>query len=51
MPSSLDVDISHLKIGDTLKMGEVKVSDKFKVISAPEYAVISVIEVRGEKAD
>jgi len=44
IPESIALDISEMQMGDTIKMGEIKVSEKYKVISAPEYAVVSVTE-------
>lgn len=51
IPESIPVDISGLKINDSIKMGDIKVDEKFKVISAPEYAVISVVEMQAEEVD
>ncbi len=48
IPKSINVDISSLKIGDTLKMGDITVDPKYTVISAPEYAVISVTEPKAD---
>lgn len=44
IPENIAVDISGLAMGETLKMGDVKVDSKYTVMSAPEYAVISVTE-------
>lgn len=49
IPGSIPVDISHMEIGDTLKMGEVNVSEDFKVMSAPEWAIVSVTEASKEE--
>lgn len=49
IPTSIPVDISGLKMGDTLKMGDINVDAKFTVMSAPEYAVISVTEAAKEE--
>ncbi len=51
IPESITVDISNLKIGDTLKISDVTVDPKYAVISAPEYAVISVIEPKADDED
>jgi len=44
IPESIALDISGMQMGDTIKMGEITVNEKYKVISAPEYAVVSVTE-------
>lgn len=49
IPKSITVDISEMKIGDTLKIDDVAVSEKYKVMSAPEYAVITVAEATKEE--
>jgi large subunit ribosomal protein L25 len=51
IPESIPLDISEMKIGDTLKMGELKVDEKYKVISAPEYAVVSVTEAQAQEEE
>ena len=48
IPESIPVDVSGLQIGDTLSMGDIKVPEEFKVISALEYAVVNVSEVKVE---
>ncbi len=49
IPESISVDISALAMGETLKMGDVNVPSKYTVLSAPEYAVISVTEAKSEE--
>ena len=44
IPETVTLDISKMEMGDTIKIGEIKVDEKYKVISAPEYAVVSVTE-------
>jgi large subunit ribosomal protein L25 len=44
IPESIALDISKMEMGDTIKIGEITVSEKYKVISAAEYAVVSVTE-------
>lgn len=46
IPESIPVDVSGLQIGDTLSMGDVKVPEEFKIISAPEYAVVNISEIK-----
>lgn len=51
IPKSIPLDISEMKIGDTIKMGELTVDEKYKVISAPEYAVVSVTEAQSQEEE
>lgn len=46
IPESIVVDISEMKLHDTLQIGDIKVPEKYKVLSAPEYAVINITEVK-----
>lgn len=46
IPESISVDVSGLGIGDTLSIADVAVDEKFKVLSAPEWAVVTVSEVK-----
>ncbi len=48
IPESIPVDISGLELNDTLKMGDITVPSQWKVISAPEYAIMTVAEVKAE---
>jgi len=43
MPEHLEVDISGLKIGDTLTVGDLKVDEKLTVLDDPEEVVISIL--------
>jgi large subunit ribosomal protein L25 len=43
MPEHLEVDISNLKIGETLTVGDLKVDDKITVLDDPEEVVLSVL--------
>ncbi|MGH1469093.1 MAG: 50S ribosomal protein L25 [Bdellovibrionales bacterium] len=51
IPTSIAVDISGLAMGDTLKMGDIKVDAKYTVMSAPEYAVISLTEPKAAEEE
>jgi large subunit ribosomal protein L25 len=51
IPKSIPLDISGMAVGDTLKMGDIKVDEKYTVLSAPEYAVVSVTEPRAEEPE
>ncbi|MCR4430206.1 MAG: 50S ribosomal protein L25/general stress protein Ctc [Tepidanaerobacteraceae bacterium] len=43
LPEHLEVDISDLKIGDTLTVGDLKVDEKLTVLDDPEEVVISIL--------
>lgn len=43
MPEHLEVDISGLKIGDTLTVGDLKMDEKITVLDDPEEVVISIL--------
>ncbi|HHW03568.1 MAG TPA: 50S ribosomal protein L25/general stress protein Ctc [Thermoanaerobacterales bacterium] len=43
MPEHLEVDISHLKIGDTLTVGDLKVDEKITVLDDPDEVVVSIL--------
>lgn len=49
IPESIALDISGLEMGDSIKIAEINVDPKYKVISAPEYAVVSVTEPTKEE--
>lgn len=51
IPESIAVDISALEMGETLKMGDIIVPSEYTVMSAPEYAVISVTESKSEEEE
>lgn len=46
IPESIAVDISEMKLHDTLQVADLKIPEKYKVISSPEYAVINITEVK-----
>ena len=50
IPKSIKVDISALKIGETLSMADITVPSEFKVMSAPEYAVLNITEIKSVAA-
>ncbi|MDI3481568.1 MAG: large subunit ribosomal protein [Tepidanaerobacteraceae bacterium] len=43
LPEHLEVDISSLKIGDTLTVGDLKVDEKITVLDDPDEVVISIL--------
>lgn len=48
---SLSVDVSALEIGDTLTAADIKLSDKFTLLSDPEMVVISIGGPRSEEEE
>jgi len=46
MIENLELDISNLRIGDILKVSDLKVSDKITILDDPEEVVVSVIAPR-----
>ncbi|GGN91632.1 50S ribosomal protein L25 [Saccharibacillus kuerlensis] len=53
LPSSLEIDISNMEIGDKLTAGDIKLSDKVKLISSEEEILASVVlpQVTAEDTD
>jgi large subunit ribosomal protein L25 len=43
IPEHLEVDISHLMIGDTLTVGDLKVDEKITILDDPEEVVVTVL--------
>ncbi|MGB9812911.1 MAG: 50S ribosomal protein L25/general stress protein Ctc [Thermovenabulum sp.] len=43
IPEHIEVDISHLKIGDVLTVKEIKLSDKITVLDDPDEIVVAVL--------
>jgi len=50
LPDHIEVDVSALNIGDSVKVKELKVSDKIAVLDAPDAAVASVAVIKVVKA-
>ncbi|MGC8867305.1 MAG: 50S ribosomal protein L25 [Elusimicrobiales bacterium] len=48
IPNEIAVDISHLKIGDSIRIKDIKV-EKFEIRENPENIVISVISAKEEE--
>lgn len=44
IPSSIEADISHLGIGDHLRVGDVAAPDGVAVISDPDEIILSIVE-------
>ena len=51
IPQSLDVDVSEMKIGDALHVGEIKLPAGTSVAAEPELLVVSVLAPRTVAAD
>lgn len=49
IPEHIDVDVTELKIGDFVRVKELKVSDKIKILNDPETVVIAVEHPRAEE--
>ena len=49
LPEYIEVDISGLQMGKGLHVGDLKISDKLKVMDSAEFAVISVVEPEKEE--
>ncbi|MBC7334008.1 MAG: 50S ribosomal protein L25 [Actinobacteria bacterium] len=59
IPEKIEYDISDLKMGDVVKVSDLKLSERIKVISHPEEVIVSIIhatrlreeEVAGEEIE
>ena len=49
IPEHIDVDVTELKIGDFVRVKDLKVSDKVKILNDPETVVIAVEHPRAEE--
>ena len=49
IPEKILVDISHLELGKHLRVSDLKVSDKVKVLMEPELVVVHVVMPRAEE--
>lgn len=52
IPDTLDVDVSHLDVHDTLHVSDIKVSDGIEILNDPELvlATVSVVKEEAEPA-
>ncbi len=46
IPEHVEVDVSNLCIGTTLRTRDVKVNEKVRVVSAPDLAIVHVVALR-----
>jgi large subunit ribosomal protein L25 len=42
VPESIEVDISSLNIGDSLRVQDISTDDKFEILNDPEAAVVAI---------
>jgi large subunit ribosomal protein L25 len=50
IPDTLDIDVSHLDVHDTLHVSDVKVSDTVEILTDPEIVIATVGIVKEEAA-
>ncbi len=50
MPEHIDVDITALEIGDSIKVRDIRVSDGITLVDVPDAAVVAVAAVKVSKA-
>ncbi|MCM8823114.1 MAG: 50S ribosomal protein L25 [Candidatus Omnitrophica bacterium] len=43
IPEKIEVDISHLGIGDTVHIVDLKISEKVRILASPEDAIVTVV--------
>ena len=43
IPEHIEVDVSSLRIGDVIKVSDIKISENLKVLSVADEMVVSVI--------
>lgn len=46
IPESIDVDVTHLAVGNSISISEIKVDDEIEVLEAPEASIASVTFVK-----
>jgi large subunit ribosomal protein L25 len=49
LPSSIDVDVTPLKIGDKIKVGDLKFDGKIEILVDPETVIATVVAPRAEE--
>ena len=49
IPQSIDIDISHLEIGDSLRSGDVKLDEKLTITTPEDQIIISVTQPMQEE--
>lgn len=43
IPESLEVDVSHLQLGDSLSVGDLKVPENTELVNEPQETVVSIL--------
>jgi large subunit ribosomal protein L25 len=49
LPSSIDVDVTSLRIGDKIKVGDLKLDGKVEILDDPETVIATVVAPRAEE--
>ncbi|MCI0446199.1 50S ribosomal protein L25/general stress protein Ctc, partial [bacterium] len=49
IPENIEVDVTELKIGDHLRVKDLKISEKIKILDDPETVVVAVEHPRAEE--
>jgi large subunit ribosomal protein L25 len=49
IPENIEVDVTELKIGDNIRVKDLKVSEKIKILDDPETVVVAVEHPRAEE--
>ena len=49
IPESLVVDVTNMKIGDLLRVKDIPISDKIKILEDPETVIVAVEHPRAEE--
>jgi large subunit ribosomal protein L25 len=49
IPEHLEVDVTNMKIGDLMRVKDIQVSDKIKILDDPETVIIAIEHPRAEE--
>ena len=49
IPENIEVDVTELKIGDHIRVKDLKISEKIKILDDPETVVVAVEHPRAEE--
>ncbi|WP_035098990.1 50S ribosomal protein L25/general stress protein Ctc [Anoxybacteroides tepidamans] len=49
IPSSIDIDISHLQVGETITVGDVQTGGKYEINHEPEEVIASILPPKQEE--
>ncbi len=50
IPEFFEIDVTAMKVGDTMHVSNVPASEKYKIITPSEESIVSVIETKAEEA-